>query len=58
MKKNRKTARFALHTETLRRLGDDDLTRVAGGIITNRCIITSGCGDSARDPQDPDPLCA
>jgi len=61
MKKNRrggdKAHKFALHKETVRRLNQDDLGKIAGGWYTSGNTRFPRPGDSICDPCIPEPLC-
>ena len=60
MKKNRrggnKAQKFALHSETVRKLSEKDLGRINGGYTSNGTRFPRP-GDSVCDPCIIEPLC-
>jgi hypothetical protein len=62
MKKNRhggnKAQKFALHKETVRRLSQAELSRIAGAAYTSGNTIFPRPGDSICDPCEIAPECA
>lgn len=52
-----KSPKFALHTETLRRLNRDELGKVGGGQYTSGNSTHYPPGGSVCDPCQIEPLC-